>query len=483
MLFTIVNNIRSTWIFDCFYMNKVKNFLRPFTKIITSRQLVACLGTAALIVALYYAINQIPPLRDLPGIKQEYDKKDPWTIFWGVISASIVLSFVVLGCTTWLIPLVQASGKSTEENGHELNLGTRRRLIQGQLDAVEKRLADMLLIPLGVEDAYQHLGDDRKPLKILQRAADVAPAAGWFERAKQWRSFRQGRDEVTFPAQTRMIEVFRHPDVSGRLLILGSPGAGKTTMLLELARELMAEAKADKSKPMPYLFEMAGWREGSLRDYLAADLELKKIISNQEMRRRLLESGQILPLLDGLDELRDLDRIQAGMTAINEFLDDAYGHHEAVVCCRIRDYTLAQEQLTALNGAVELQQLTEPMIQAYLQKLGKGGLWSVIQQNPALLEKDVQDGELVMPPLLKTPLFLSIFAMVNPTEAINGLTDLWDRYIMQRLDTLVSDLSGNGYKPYKVFQEKTETMEEITEAPTQKQTKNYLIFLEGTSIN
>ncbi len=320
-------------------------------------------------------------------------------------------------------------------------------------------------MPLGFEDAGQQLGADRIPLAILQRAADVAPEAGWFGRVKQWTPFRRGT-AVTFPAQTRMIDVFRHPDVSGRLLILGSPGAGKTTTLLELARELMAEAKADESKPLPHLFEMAGWAVGqSLCAYLAA--ELKRMHNLDEaVGRGLLASGRVLPLLDGLDELRDLGRIQAGMAAINEFLGDAYGQRDAVVCCRIRDYELAQGQLTALNGAVQLQPLTDGAIQAHLQALGKEHLWAVIQQNPALLEEDVQDGDLVMPPLLRTPLFLSIFATVNPTEAINGLAELWDGYIVQRLGIPAEQLSGNGYKRYQ-----------SGEVPSQKQTRYHLVFL------
>ncbi|MFM2433055.1 MAG: hypothetical protein RLZZ511_4269 [Cyanobacteriota bacterium] len=419
-----------------------------------------------------YLINQIPPLSDLPIVADwlQLKGKDPIDTGMRIGRVTLVAGVFAWGLG-WAATEIWTLSQPKTTIVTELDSGQRRRLIQSQLEIVERRLADMLersvLIPLGFEDAGQQLGEGRSPLEILQRADDVAPVGGWFGRVKEWIPFGRG-GKVMFPARARMIDVFRHPDVSGRLLILGSPGAGKTTTLLELARELMTEAKADESKPWPHLFEMAGWVEGrSLGDYLAAEMKrLSKEKLNEAVCQRLLESGRVLPLLDGLDELRDLNRIQAGMAAINEFLGDAYGHRDAVVCCRIRDYGLAQGQLTALNGAVQLQPLTDGAIRAHLQALGKGQLWAVIQQNPALLEADVQDGDLVMPPLLRTPLFLSIFATVNPTEAINGLAELWDGYIVQRLGIPAELLSGKGYKRYQ-----------SGEVPSQKQTRYHLVFL------
>jgi stage III sporulation protein SpoIIIAA len=40
--------------------------------------------------------------------------------------------------------------------------------------------------------------------------------------------------------------------IGGGLLILGAPGSGKTSMLLELARDLLNAVKADDRQPMPW---------------------------------------------------------------------------------------------------------------------------------------------------------------------------------------------------------------------------------------
>ena len=50
--------------------------------------------------------------------------------------------------------------------------------------------------------------------------------------------------------------------------------------------------------------------------------------------------------------------------------------------------------------------------------------------------------------------------------AVKSEADLWDAYIVQQLEIPAEKLSGKGYKRYKG-----------TKEPTQKQTKNYLIFL------
>jgi predicted NACHT family NTPase len=45
-------------------------------------------------------------------------------------------------------------------------------------------------------------------------------------------------------------------DMGGELLILGAPGSGKTTTLLELAGELLARAEAEDGQPIPVVFNL-----------------------------------------------------------------------------------------------------------------------------------------------------------------------------------------------------------------------------------
>ncbi|MCX5962068.1 MAG: hypothetical protein NT070_02685 [Cyanobacteria bacterium] len=341
------------------------------------------------------------------------------------------------------------------------------QLIKSQLKEVDDRLKDALersaMIPLRLGDASEQVG--KSPLEDLKNVAPImAPVTlvqKIFGRAKKFWPFGKGV-EAELPPQIKIIEVFRWPDVSGRLLILGHPGAGKTTTLLELAQELLVEAKELESKRIPHVFELSRWEESmSIVEYLAIELERKPYYLDLAVGRGIAGSGQLLPLFDGLDELRNPKTISTAMVAINEYLKGGE-ERDAVVCCRMLDYGLASEKLRELNGAIELQPLSEEAIQEYLKAVNKSNLWALVEQNPALLKEDPSG----MPPLLKIPLFLSVFARANPTVAVKSEGELWDAYIVKQLGLSTDQLSGKGYKPYKKVEE-----------PTQKQSKHYLIFL------
>src|SRR5262249_19508413 len=100
------------------------------------------------------------------------------------------------------------------------------------------------------------------------------------------------------------------------LLILGEPGAGKTTMLLELASALLD--RAGDNGPLPVLVELSAWRPGRRR---AADASEDMSYAVEAFRAWLLDQVQatysigadiaaawldqrgLALLLDGLDEV------------------------------------------------------------------------------------------------------------------------------------------------------------------------------------
>lgn len=183
-----------------------------------------------------------------------------------------------------------------------------------------------------------------------------------------------------------------------QLLILGEPGVGKTTLLLQLARELLADGR-DPAGPMPVVFHLASWatERRPLARWLADELHRRYGVSHR-LATRWIESEQILPLLDGLDEVADRHRA-ACVAAINAF-HNAHGQLPMAVCCRTGGYETLPTRL-ALRGAVSIVPLSQDEVIRYVSEAG-----DELAGVRALLEADERLGE-----LLTTPLFLSIAAV------------------------------------------------------------------------
>ena len=131
-----------------------------------------------------------------------------------------------------------------------------------------------------------------------------------------------GRDIRTkvfkLPSQTNIIEVFERKDVGRRLLILGEPGAGKTTSLLKLAAELITQARQDSPKLIPVIFELSAWKKDhqSIEQWLIEQLKDNYSI-DFKVSQKWIKQNRILPLLDGLDEL-GLIRQRLAIDKINQ---------------------------------------------------------------------------------------------------------------------------------------------------------------------
>lgn len=212
-----------------------------------------------------------------------------------------------------------------------------------------------------------------------------------------WGIKRESTDE-TLPAGKSMLDIFEEIGAGRSLLILGAPGSGKTTMLLELARGLIEHARADETEPIPVIFNLASWTEKlSLADWLAEQLNIVYTVPKKTAPQWVAENKMLL-LLDGLDEVRQDNRTKCA-EAINQFRNEQ-GLTSLVVCSRIEEYSAVNTKLS-LEGAITLQPLTSKQVNAYFNKFGES-LVSVKE----FLKKDKDLRELA-----ETPLMLSIMTL------------------------------------------------------------------------
>ena len=204
------------------------------------------------------------------------------------------------------------------------------------------------------------------------------------------------------PPETPISAVF--DELGGELLILGAPGAGKTTLLLELTASLLDRAAQDGALPMPVIFNLASWgaKRAPLAAWLADELEERYQVP-RGLAETWLAAEQVLPLLDGLDEVA-LEHRAVCVAAINAFRA-SHWLLDIVVCSRSADYALLAERLR-LQGAVEIQPLTDAQIERYLAHDGArlAAMRSGLREDTALRE------------LAETPLMLNIMALAYRSD-------------------------------------------------------------------
>ena len=116
-------------------------------------------------------------------------------------------------------------------------------------------------------------------------------------------------------------------------------------LLLELAHLLLHQAEQDETQPLPFVVPLASWANRRLpfQEWLIGQVKGLYEVPLR-LSRQWVEAEQVLPLLDGLDEMEEAARAEC-VAAINTY------HREhlrpLVVCSRTQEYELAtrREQL------------------------------------------------------------------------------------------------------------------------------------------
>ncbi|RLI48451.1 MAG: hypothetical protein DRP09_21450 [Candidatus Thorarchaeota archaeon] len=210
------------------------------------------------------------------------------------------------------------------------------------------------------------------------------------------------------PPGAKIADVF--DEMNRALLVLGEPGSGKTTMLLELARDTIARAEQDPIQPIPVVFNLSSWAEKRqpLVEWLVEELNTKYHIP-KKIAHLWVENDELLLLLDGLDEIRAEHR-EACVEAINDFRQE-HGLAPIVVCSRIVEYEALTTRLK-FEGAVLLQPLTPQQVEEYLAEAESE--FSVVRE---ALQHDTALQELT-----QSPLMLSIIALVCRDVSLDEFT-------------------------------------------------------------
>lgn len=242
-------------------------------------------------------------------------------------------------------------------------------------------------------------------------------------------------------SSTTILDVFDRNDIQGRLLILGKPGSGKTTTLLDLAQYLLKRSTTNSDELIPVLVNLSSWasKRQPIPEWLVEELKIKYGV-RKDIGKKWLQEQKLLVLLDGLDEVRS-EYQEACVKKLNQWIggnskDLISG--QLVICSRIEEYELLATPLQ-MNGAICLVELSSQQIEKYLKSVGRSQLWALVSQNQTIND------------LVCFPLFLSMVVIADQVTPGELQTLEEDKARAQLLDIYVCEMLGRA-KSYTRWQ-------------------------------
>ena len=282
-------------------------------------------------------------------------------------------------------------------------------------------LVDRLGEPIDFEGERREMLDEVRRVWIEGRLKDMSGPIG-----VPFSIRVSVREEPGVSALAHMrpdVDVYTHFVKSDyRMAILGEAGTGKTYKLLQLARELIEHAPDDPAERIPVVFNLSSWadwasREESMHDWLIA--QLKSFYGRSDKLARFwVGSGQLVLLLDGLDEITaggvepgplGKEVAEESKACRRKCLDELNYYisatgAEVALCCRADEYDALGVTLDLRrdDATVEVLPLTDDDVRNSLRDAGPKlkSLREAVETDPELRE------------MARTPFLLKAMATV-----------------------------------------------------------------------
>ena len=286
------------------------------------------------------------------------------------------------------------------------------------------------------------------------------------------------------------------------LMVLGDPGIGKSTFLRKVGLEALKGNKDSYQHPLtPVLLELKNFKENEINIQALIEEEFKicgfpnveKNISNK------LEKGELLILLDGLDEVPTAN-VYNVIEKIQDFVDRHY-KNRFILSCR----TAARTHLQRFTD-IEIVEFDDQQIQSFIEHWFSSELdrknetakncWELLQKEEYKSAKE----------LAHTPLLLTFLCLVYdenqsfPTnrsrlyqDALRILLEKWsaekrlpnrglvyENLSIEQEEILLSEIAYQNFVADKLFLEKREIVKQIKDHL--KQNLNAPQHLDGEKV-
>ncbi|MUG99209.1 NACHT domain-containing protein [Scytonema sp. UIC 10036] len=208
----------------------------------------------------------------------------------------------------------------------------------------------------------------------------------------------------------------------GKLMVLGKPGAGKTTFLKYLAIQCIeGQFQSDR---IPIFITLKDFAEESKQpdivEYIAGELSKCKVKDAAVKTEQLLEQGKVLVLLDGFDEVREKDNSRI-IKKIREF-SQQFSDNKIIITCR----NAATNYIFEKFVDVEVVNFNEGQIKTFANQ------W-FYQRKSGKAENFIQELEKNQPikKLATNPLILTLLCLIfeKKGEFKNNRSELYEELL------------------------------------------------------
>lgn len=151
-----------------------------------------------------------------------------------------------------------------------------------------------------------------------------------------------------------------------RFVLLGEPGAGKSTILRRMAVDAGHAYLSDTTQPLPFFVRLSEWsRDTNAPDFIRMQWHEQQLPHSVDPIE-FLRQGKAILYLDGLDEMGRAGRVKAHL--LREWLHSPAAPRYAIITARREEYTavLSLELPTVLLEPMNTQQVKQ-FVGNYLQ--------------------------------------------------------------------------------------------------------------------